>query len=175
MDMSKEQVIHWAYLIDGSWRLVVAATQRGLCYVGSQERDISELAEWAHRQFKNFRLVENEETLSPYLQQLKEYLRGQRVSFAVPLDLQGTPFQLAVWRLMNDIPYGQTVSYQELAERIRKPSAVRAVGSAIGKNPALIISPCHRIIGKSGRLTGYRGGLKMKEDLLLLERGGTGV
>lgn len=175
MAMSNEQVIHWAYVKDGSWRLVVAATQRGLCYVGSQDKDVSELADWAQRRFKNFRLVQNEDNVMPYLQQLKEYLRRQRVSFTVPMDLQGTPFQLEVWTVMNDIPYGQTVSYQELAERIRKPNAVRAVGSAIGKNPVLIIAPCHRIIGKSGRLTGYRGGLRMKEALLLLERGDSGV
>lgn len=175
MDISKEQVIHWAYLADGSWRLVVAATERGLCYVGSHEQDVSELANWAQRLFKKYRLEQNDETIHPYLQQLKEYLRGQRVSFTVPLDLQGTPFQLAVWNAMSDIPYGQTVSYQELAQRLLKPTAIRAVGSAIGKNPALIIAPCHRIIGKSGRLTGYRGGLQMKEALLLLERSGTGT
>ena len=86
------------------------------------------------------------------------------------MDLHGTPFQMAVWEALRKIPFGVTVSYTDIAERIGKPSSVRAVGTAIGANPVLITVPCHRVIAKSGKLTGYRGGLDMKEQLLGLEK-----
>lgn len=165
--------IQWTYLIHDQWRLVIGATERGLCFVGSQGRDVNELEDWARRRFISYRLLQHEESLRPYVRELKEYFQGKRTSFSVPLDLQGTPFQLAVWKAMSEIPFGHTNSYQEVADQIGKPSSVRAVGSAIGKNPVLIIAPCHRVIGKSGRLTGYRGGLKMKEALLQLEGAGS--
>ena len=88
----------------------------------------------------------------------------------MPIDLHGTPFQQIVWKALQEIPYGQTVSYSDIAERIEKPNAVRAVGTAIGANPVLIIVPCHRVIAKSGKLGGFRAGLEMKEQLLELER-----
>ena len=86
------------------------------------------------------------------------------------MDLHGTPFQQSVWKALQEIPYGQTVSYSDIAERIEKPNAVRAVGTAIGANPVLIIVPCHRVIAKSGKLSGFRAGLEMKEQLLGLEK-----
>lgn len=105
--------------------------------------------------------------------QLDEYFAGERTSFDLPLALRGTPFQLRVWRALCDIPYGETISYGELARRVGAPGAARAVGLANGRNPVPIIVPCHRVIGANGTLTGYGGGLDRKRWLLALEAGRT--
>jgi len=102
--------------------------------------------------------------------QLAEYFAGQRTRFDLPLDPRGTSFQQAVWRALLAVPFGDTSTYGEIAATIRKPSAVRAVGAAIGANPIGIVVPCHRIIGRDGSLTGYAGGLERKAKLLALER-----
>jgi len=101
--------------------------------------------------------------------QLAEYFSGTRRVFSVPLDVRGTPFQRAVWEAMLAIPFGETRSYAELARQIGNPKAVRAVGAANGRNPISIIGPCHRVIGSSGKLTGFAGGLAAKSFLLRLE------
>ena len=102
--------------------------------------------------------------------QLAEYFAGQRTEFDLPLLMHGTAFQRIVWDALRDIPYGETASYGQLAERIGRPAAVRAVGLANGKNPISIIVPCHRVIGASGGLTGYGGGIARKRHLLDFER-----
>jgi methylated-DNA-[protein]-cysteine S-methyltransferase len=101
--------------------------------------------------------------------QLGEYFDGRRRAFELPLKPEGTPFQLRVWNALLDIPYGETISYGELAARIGDRSASRAVGLANGSNPLPIVIPCHRVIGSNGKLTGYGGGLPIKERLLTLE------
>lgn len=101
--------------------------------------------------------------------QLREYFSGKRRAFDFPLAPKGTPFQLAVWNALLDIPYGDTITYAELARRIDRPSAVRAVGAANGANPIPVIIPCHRVIGSNGTLTGYGGGIERKQWLLALE------
>ena len=98
--------------------------------------------------------------------QLADYFAGQRRDFDLPLAAAGTPFQRAVWQQLLGIPYGRTVTYQDVANALGKPRAVRAVGAANGQNPAAVIVPCHRVIGSNGRLTGYGGGLWRKEWLL---------
>ena len=103
--------------------------------------------------------------------QLAEYFAGERTTFDLPLAPTGTPFQRRVWDALTAIPYGETVSYGELARRIGQPTASRAVGLANGKNPISIVVPCHRVIGSSGKLVGYGGGLERKQTLLALERG----
>ncbi|MED9959536.1 MAG: methylated-DNA--[protein]-cysteine S-methyltransferase [Christensenellales bacterium] len=102
--------------------------------------------------------------------QLDEYFAGARRAFALPLAPQGTPFERQVWDALRAIPYGQTLSYGELAACIGRPAAGRAVGRANGRNPLPILVPCHRVIGADGRLTGYAGGLEAKAWLLALER-----
>ena len=102
-------------------------------------------------------------------QELHEYFERKRTRFSVNLAAVGTEFQKKVWRALSEIPFGETRSYGEIAQRIGKPSAVRAVGAANGRNPISIIVPCHRVIGASGRLTGFAGGLGIKEQLLSLE------
>lgn len=103
--------------------------------------------------------------------QLQEYFAGERVAFETPLEMDGTQFERRVWRALTEIPYGETVSYGEIAKRIDQPSAARAVGLANGRNPIAVIVPCHRVIGANGTLTGYGGGLERKQLLLELERG----
>lgn len=102
-------------------------------------------------------------------QQLAEYFCGTRQTFSLPLRPAGTAFARAVWQAMAEIPYGATLSYQQLAARIGRPTAARAVGQAVGRNPIWILLPCHRVVGASGSLTGYAGGLAMKRALLALE------
>jgi methylated-DNA-[protein]-cysteine S-methyltransferase len=103
--------------------------------------------------------------------QLAEYFDGRRRGFDLPLKPAGSPFELAVWRALEAIPYGETMSYGELAARIGRPDAARAVGTANGRNPIAVIVPCHRVIGADGSLTGYGGGLERKRLLLDLEAG----
>jgi methylated-DNA-[protein]-cysteine S-methyltransferase len=113
---------------------------------------------------------ENPEALKEPIRQLRAYFAGELESFDLPLSPAGTKFQLDVWKSLCDIPYGETISYGELARRIGNPNASRAVGLANGSNPIPIVIPCHRVIGSDGKLTGYGGGLPIKETLLALER-----
>ena len=104
------------------------------------------------------------------IRHLRAYFAGELETFDLALAPEGTPFQLAVWNRLCEIPYGGTISYGELARRLGKPNASRAVGLANGANPIPIVIPCHRVIGSNGKLTGYGGGLPIKEKLLALER-----
>jgi methylated-DNA-[protein]-cysteine S-methyltransferase len=104
-------------------------------------------------------------------EQIQEYLEGARTTFSLPLRFNGTAFQQRVWQQIALIPFGQTITYSELAKRAGAPDAVRAAGAATGKNPIGIIIPCHRVVGKDGSLTGFAGGLAIKRQLLDLENG----
>jgi len=117
--------------------------------------------------------MEKNETsiLKKAYKQFDEYFRGKRKVFDLPLNLRGTEFQLKTWKQLQTIPYGQTRSYGQLAEMTGDPKASRAVGMANNKNPISIIVPCHRVIGHDGKLTGYGGGLELKQQLLDLEAG----
>jgi methylated-DNA-[protein]-cysteine S-methyltransferase len=114
--------------------------------------------------------LEDPAPLTEVIRQLRAYFQGELENFNLPLTPGGTPFQMEVWQRLRDIPYGQTISYGELARRIGNPKASRAVGLANGSNPIPIVIPCHRVIGSNGKLTGYGGGLPIKEKLLALER-----
>ena len=105
----------------------------------------------------------------PVKDQLDRYFAGEAVQFDVPIAAKGTPFQQSVWNALTTIPYGETWSYAQLADAIGNPKAVRAVGLANGKNPVSVIVPCHRVIGKNGKLTGYAGGIERKQRLLTIE------
>jgi len=113
------------------------------------------------------------EPLHPAIQagkaQLIEYFAGARRTFELPLAVRGTPFQRAVWNAIAAVPYGATIAYRELATRVAAPTAMRAAGAATGRNPWMIVVPCHRIVGSDGTLTGYAGGLERKRALLALE------
>ena len=113
--------------------------------------------------------IYSEKPFAAARQQLQEYFAGERKEFDLPLQLTGTEFQVRVLEELQRIPYGETTSYADIAERIGRPKAMRAVGAANGRNPIPIIVPCHRVIGSSGDLTGFGGGLDTKEALLRLE------
>jgi len=119
-------------------------------------------------------LHESKSALVPYLRELDEYLAGQRREFSFPLDLRGTEFQLACWRALLEIPYGETRSYRDIAHAIGHPHAYRAVGMSNNRNPVAIVVPCHRVIASSGSLCGYGGGLDLKRELLDLEQANLG-
>ncbi|MGG3467363.1 methylated-DNA--[protein]-cysteine S-methyltransferase [Neobacillus pocheonensis] len=161
--------VYWSFFEDEDWRFFLAATSKGLCYVGSPNAPFANLQTWAKRRFFDRELIEDHTVLKPYKAELSEYFKGSRKSFTFPVDIHGTAFQQEVWNTLNQIPYGQTYTYSQIAEMVKRPAAVRAVGTAIGANPVLITVPCHRVIGKDGKLTGYRGGLEMKQFLLNLE------
>ena len=120
-------------------------------------------AEWRH--------VPRDPLLAAARRELGEYFAGTRRAFDLPLASAGTPFQRAVWQAIAAVPYGETISYRELAQRVGRPAAVRAAGAATGRNPWSIVVPCHRIVGADGTLTGYAGGLDRKRALLALEAG----
>lgn len=115
---------------------------------------------------------ETEETslIKEAIRQLDQYLEGKRKSFDLPLEMDGTEFQKKVWQALREIPYGETISYKELAQRVGSPKGYRAVGGANNKNPIPIIVPCHRVIGANGTLVGFALGLATKEKLLELEK-----
>jgi O-6-methylguanine DNA methyltransferase len=116
-------------------------------------------------------LRESKPDLAPYLRELDDYFAGERREFSLPLDLRGTAFQLACWRALLEIPYGETRSYRDIAQAIGHPHACRAVGMSNNPNPIAIVVPCHRVIASSGALCGYGGGLDIKRKLLDLEQG----
>ncbi len=112
---------------------------------------------------------DNYPVLQETRKQLEEYFAGRRKKFDIRLQMEGTPFQQKVWRMLLAIPFGETRSYGQLAKEAGNPAASRAVGAAIGRNPISIVAPCHRVVGSSGKLTGFAGGLDAKRDLLALE------
>ena len=118
---------------------------------------------------EHFTPTEPDDLLKQAVRQLAEYFAGTRREFDLPLGMNGTPFQKDVWNALRDIPYGATVSYGDIARAIGRPKAFRAVGQANHVNPISIIVPCHRVVGSSGKLTGYGGGMPAKEFLLALE------
>lgn len=154
-------------------KLTLSATLDGLCRIdfGTVLECSHDIQAWAEQAIGAVILQRNPERLKAAKKQLEEYFAGERTTFDLKLDLRGgTPFQREVWQTLRDIPYGETWAYKDLAERIGNPKAVRAVGGANNKNPISIIIPCHRVIGASGQLVGYGGGLSKKVALLELER-----
>lgn len=141
--------------------LLVALNARGLVHVDfvAGLRALPDMSGWH----------QDSEALAPYLAEFAAYFAGRLQRFTLPLAAHGTAFQQAVWQALCDIPYGETRSYGDIARAIGKPAAVRAVGAANGRNPLSIIVPCHRVIGQNGSLTGYAGGLPIKQQLLALE------
>jgi len=150
---------------------VILATEAGVCWAGTPGTAAIEGQTWVERRLPGTYVVSREEiaSLQQAMNELKRYLAGERVQFTCPLDLRGTPFQVAVWRELVRIPYGEIRTYAEIARAIGRPTATRAVGMANGANPLAIIVPCHRVIGSNGTLTGYGGGLPTKRWLLALE------
>src|SRR5579862_4055392 len=123
----------------------------------------------SERKQSKFQFEESSQALQPYVQQLEEYFAAKRREFTFALDLRGTDFQLACWRALVAIPYGETRTYADIARAVHRPTGFRAVGMANNRNPIAIVVPCHRVIASDGTLCGYGGGLDIKRKLLELE------
>ncbi|WP_155593688.1 methylated-DNA--[protein]-cysteine S-methyltransferase [Lysinibacillus cavernae] len=164
------EILYFDTLMYAQGDMYIVASNIGLVYIGTPNASFNEVEEWAKKPFKGYCFEENSEKLQPYKDQLTAYFNKELTEFDLPIHVKGTPFQLAVWDALKELPYGSITSYGNIAQRIGNPKAVRAVGSAIGANPILAIIPCHRVIGKNGQLTGFRSGLDMKQFLLELEK-----
>ncbi len=151
-------------------RLRLAATSGGVVLIALPRSGGAGFRGWLERVLPNAEPVDRLPTLDVTCRELQEYFAGRRQKFTVPLDLRGTRFQLSVWRAIAEVPYGETRSYAELAQRVKRPTAYRAVGAANGANPVPIIVPCHRVIASDGKLGGYGGGLETKRRLLAFEK-----
>ncbi len=149
--------------------MLVAVTARGICALSMHESEEWQESE-LRRDFREAKVTRDDGAARPAADAVLRYLRGETARCEVPVEVSGTPFQLCVWRELSAIPEGATRSYGEIAARIGRPSAARAVGHANGANPVSILIPCHRAIGSDGKLTGYRWGLEIKKKLLAFER-----
>jgi O-6-methylguanine DNA methyltransferase len=179
------ETLHYTNLASQIGPLFLAATVNGLRALefdarlpGQQTirpnpRDLRE--EDLREENQQYMFEESARHMQPYAHELQEYFAGQRREFTFPLDLRGTDFQLACWRALLAIPYGETRSYADVARAVGKPNAFRAVGMANNRNPIAIVVPCHRVIASDGSLCGYGGGLDAKRQLLELEGALTGT
>lgn len=164
------ETIHYTFMETPWCELTIASSRRGLCVVNfgrSLGRARATLdGHWGETQW-----VESKQANRNAVEQLRDYFRGQRRRFTLPLDLRGTPFQLRAWKTLARIPYGRTRSYAEVARAAGSPEAFRAAGMACGSNRVAIVVPCHRVVGSNGSLTGFGGGLALKQRLLAHEAG----
>jgi O-6-methylguanine DNA methyltransferase len=169
MDTRVDTGIAYAWMDSPVGPVWVATTETGICAVRLGPRQPDVFFTWLSRRIDPQPPREDPEALAPALTQLREYFFGTRRQFDLPLDARGTPFHQEVWAEVARVPYGTTTTYGEIARRIGRPKAARAVGGANGANPLPIIIPCHRIIGARGALVGYGAGLAVKAALLQLE------
>ncbi len=144
----------------------IAATERGICRLTLPSEGREHFIVWLHRHFDPEHIHPHPLRSLEAIEQLDAYFQGFRTHFALHLDLRGTDFQKKVWQQLLQIPYGHTVTYRELAERIGMPRAYQAVGAAVGQNPVRVIVPCHRVVGQQGSLTGFASGIRTKRWLL---------
>ena len=169
--MAKSELLYASKIPWEEWCFVLLSSEMGIRLIDLHGASLSELGERLGVEIiqSGTKIASVNQDLAR--QEIEEYLNGDRKSFSSPLDMRGTPFQIEVWNELLNVPYGETRSYGEIAVAIGRPRAARAVGAAIGANPLPIIVPCHRVVGKNGSLVGFGGGLRLKERLLLLEKG----
>ena len=166
-----QESIAWASIKTRVGTVRVAATPRGICKIALGKETAQDFFGWLERHVGPVsRKPERSGLVALALDQIAEYLSGQRREFDLPLDLRGTDFQRRAWSAVSAIPYGETRTYAEVAAAIGKPQAVRAMGAANGANPLPLVVPCHRVLGSDGSLTGYGGGLDVKRQLLEMEK-----
>jgi O-6-methylguanine DNA methyltransferase len=163
-------VIHTAEVDSPIGSLRFASSEKGLAYIQLPHQNGRGFDGWRVRHAPDASVKAGFEPNQPYITQVMEFLEGKRREFEFPLDLRGTEFQLAVYDVVAEIPFGEICSYRDVAEAIGRPRAVRAVGAANGANPIPLVVPCHRVIAKNGHLQGYGGGLDLKARLLAMER-----
>src|ERR1700726_4706646 len=177
------EIFHSTVVISSVGQLFLAASDRGLVAlefdsrlpgqptIRPNPRDLRT----ERQKGTSVHFEESEAAMRAYVRELEEYFAGDRREFSFPLDLRGTDFQLACWKALLDIPYGETRSYAAIARAVGNPAGFRAVGMANHRNPVAIVVPCHRVIASDGTLCGYGGGLEVKRKLLELEGALTGV
>jgi len=166
---NEETVVYYSMIPFHEQPMYIAKTNQGLCYIGSPNAPFSELETWVTKKIPQSHLVESAEVLQEETHEITEFLQGKRDYFTFAIHLIGTDFQKEVWQALQSIPYGETKTYTDIATQIGRPQAVRAVGTAIGANPLLLIIPCHRVLAKDGGLAGFRAGVEIKSALLELE------
>ncbi len=169
--MTKQSFLYYGKMDSPIGPLTIVTTDNGVCFIhfGNNECTLSAIKAWQKKQGIKGQLIAEEQKVVPIITQLEEYFTGKRFTFDLPIDLYGTPFQKRVWHSLQEIKYGETRSYKEVALEIGAPKAVRAIGGANNQNPIPIIIPCHRVIGSNGAMVGYGGGLEKKQTLLSLE------
>jgi len=167
----KKNIIATTVIATPIGKMFAASTNKGICMLTFyNEKTIPKLLEKLKKFFDADIMSAQNIHFDTLKKELDEYFEGKREVFEVPLQLLGTPFQISVWKILQAIPYANTISYAEQAVLINNPKAVRAVASANANNLIAIVIPCHRVIGKNGKLTGYAGGIDKKEFLLDLEK-----
>ncbi len=163
------EVIRTAFANSPFGRLLVGATEKGVCFIGFAEPDDALLSE-LRRRFPRAELLPDDTGLAETVAAVLHFIQEPREALALPLDLRGTAFQQRVWQALTRIPLGETRSYSDVAAMIGDPRAVRAVAHCCANNPVALAVPCHRVVGKNGALTGYRWGVSRKQALLTGER-----
>lgn len=168
------EILHYEKVSSPVGRLFLAASEKGLVALEFHQRlrgqqTIRPNPRDLRQESGEVRFVESAPAMRVYVRELEEYFSSQRREFSFPLDLRGTEFQVACWRALLAIPYGETRSYADIARAVGRPQGFRAVGMANNRNPVAIVVPCHRVIASDGTLCGYGGGLDVKRKLLELE------
>lgn len=172
MNKYKDKNVYY-YIYNTSFgEIFFASTDKGLCMVSFMDDDLDKQFKSLEKYFNTNNIVKDKEKNSTAFNQLQEYLTGNRKKFDLKLHLLGTPFQTSVWDILSKIEYGNIWTYKDVSEKLGDIKKCRAVGGAIGKNPIVIIIPCHRVIGSNGKLTGFSapGGIELKKRLLELEK-----
>ncbi|MBM7614418.1 methylated-DNA--[protein]-cysteine S-methyltransferase [Alkaliphilus hydrothermalis] len=164
----KRSKIYISQLSFDDLKLFLASTEKGLAIIDFNSDEL-DFIQSLTKKFGEVEIIKDPQHNKAYGKEINDYFLGNTTKFTVALDLIGTDFQKQVWQALMDIPYGETTSYKEIANKINNPNATRAVGMANNKNTVPIIIPCHRVIGADGSLVGYGGGLHIKEKLLQLE------
>lgn len=167
------EVIRTAFADCPFGRLLVGATEKGVCFIGFAEPDDALLGDLRQR-FPKASVVADDAALASSVAAVLDFLREPKQALALPLDLRGTAFQQRVWRTLCQIPAGETRTYAQLAEMVGNPKAIRAVARGCATNPVSLAVPCHRVVGSDGSLTGYRWGVPRKQALLEGERAAAG-
>jgi len=164
------EVIHTADVESVFGTIRIASSERGLVYVGFPLSNGRGFMGWVQRHAPGSKPRPNPDANLEFSNQVLEFIDGKRETFELPVDLRATPFQERVFKIVCEIPFGETLSYAEVAARAGAPKASRAVGAALGANPLPLVIPCHRVVGSRGKLQGYAGGLAVKAKLLAAEQ-----
>jgi methylated-DNA-[protein]-cysteine S-methyltransferase len=167
---SVQEVIYTANVESSLGTIRIASSERGLTYVGFPLTHGRGFMGWLQSHAPGSKPQPNDDANLVFSTQVLEFINGERKSFEFPVDLRATPFQQRVFKVVSEIPFGETLSYAEVASRAGDCKASRAVGAALGANPLPLVIPCHRVVGSGGKLQGYAGGLVVKAKLLAAEK-----